>query len=163
MNFVIKATECSAIRVNIFCHCWSPLPKCQAQVGHMPGLTSFFWPLLYLHFLHNDGMDAVSHFLPRASFAGSLPPYPTSLCVCGEEGKPGPVLSFSIWKAPRGRQQLKHKRPCHFLGKTQDPREDGVGGEIWKKGNLATARRQELQKWSKILSESVSGRVKEEN
>lgn len=60
VNLAIKATECSAFRVNIFCHCWSPLPKSHTGVGHVPGLSGSFWPLLCLQCLHTDGMDAQS-------------------------------------------------------------------------------------------------------
>lgn len=154
MNSVIKATECSAIRVNIFCHCWPPLPKSPTGVGHVPGWTSLFWPLalspLSPHWW--DGCTT-SHFLPWASFAGSIPPHPT-VCVCREEENLDQGWVSPSGRHQRGQQQLKQQHPRYFLGKTQDP-----SGERWKKkGNLAASKK---TRTSGVMKNPVGVRLRE--
>lgn len=98
VNFVIKATECSAIRADFFCHfghlCQNltqGLDTCLVEPASFgPCFVSSFFTLM--GWMHNISLLALS----------ILCWLPVLQSVVQEEAEPGPKPSVSIWKAPEG-------------------------------------------------------------
>lgn len=166
MNFAIKATEWSAIRVNFFCHCWSTF----AKISHRSWTRAWFKrlllaPLLCLHTLHTDGMDAQSlTSCPEHPLLAPSLPLLQSVCA-GRRQNLDQGLSLSIWKAPEGPAAAEVSTPLPFpwkdsgsKGRTVCGEKYGRRKEIWQQQEDKNFRSGE-----KTLLESVSGGVKEAN